>query len=76
MMQTNAGTAVTVRNGLQGGIIPNFQFFIHAVVWLGFGEWCGSPRQQSQRGGKIGQKIDILNNKICSALLNKCYIHT
>jgi hypothetical protein len=26
-------------------------------------EWCGRPGQQSPRGGKIGDKINILNEK-------------
>jgi hypothetical protein len=32
MQTTHAGTAVTVRNEMQGGITSSFQFFIHAVV--------------------------------------------
>jgi hypothetical protein len=35
------------------------------------GEWCGRPGQQNPQGGKMGGKVNILNEKIVFSALNK-----
>jgi hypothetical protein len=45
-------------------------YLIHAGVYLGWGECCSCPRQQSPRGGKV----NMLNEKNWFSVLNKFYI--
>jgi hypothetical protein len=38
---------------------------------LEWGEWCGRPGQQSESGGKMGGKMNILNEKNRFSALKK-----
>jgi hypothetical protein len=34
------------------------------VAWIGGGKWCSHPKLQSAHGGKVGNKINLLNENI------------
>jgi hypothetical protein len=58
---------MTLRNNT-GASSENHIRHRNIQIWLwrslgGGGKWCGRPRQLSRRGGKLGAKLNILNEK-------------